>query len=56
MLRIAQHLWRGALLIRAHLAGVEMGPGSAEQREERYTASGTREERCDGPKSRARTD
>jgi hypothetical protein len=37
-------LRRDALLIRGPLASVEIGPGSAEQREERCTASGTRAE------------
>jgi hypothetical protein len=35
-------LRRGALLIRGPLASADMGPGSAEQREGRCTASGTR--------------
>jgi hypothetical protein len=43
MLRSAPHLRRGALLIRGrHKLRVCHGPGSAEQREERCTASGTR--------------
>ena len=43
MLRSTPRLRRGALLIRCPLAaGAVLGPGSAEQREERCTASGTR--------------
>jgi hypothetical protein len=43
MLRSAPPLRRGALLIRGPCRGVvAVGPGSAEQREERCTASGTR--------------
>ena len=43
MLRSAPPLRRGALLIRGRNKGsICNGPGSAEQREERCTASGTR--------------
>src|SRR3954454_18754070 len=43
MLRSAPHLRRGALLSRGrNEVSVRDGPGSAEQREERCTASGTK--------------
>jgi hypothetical protein len=38
----AATLRRGALLIRGPWPGASVGPGSAEQRKERCTASGTR--------------
>ncbi len=42
MLRSAPLVWRGALLSRGPLCIPQsVGPGSAEQREERCTASGT---------------